>query len=487
MQNTYEALPSNVIRIMNALLQSGFAAYIVGGAVRDLLLGKKPQDYDIATSANPENIVRIAHKQGWRVVDKLGHNFGVVMVVIDGQMTEVAAFRGERYGADSHRPEKVWYTQNIEDDLSRRDFTVNAMAMDMDGNIIDPFGGRDDLKRKVMRTVGEPYNRFEEDALRMFRVCRFAGQLGFTIDDSTFQAIQPNLSRVAGLSMERVRTELEKMLLAADCQLSLDALVHSGLAACSCRIKENGEYRSIAILPELTHLVGLPQNPAYHAYDGWGHTLETVRNTPPDLLLRWAALLHDVAKGMPGVRGIKSGQPTDYGHDSQGARMASEVLARFQMTPKFISRVMWLIARHMRFYFYLNENRSVAVRWVRAEARSGNFKNQGEMQEAFSQLTKLCMADIKAAGHSEDAVQKAADFGRCLREIIGGMPVHTRDLFYPVTGLAEALGDRNLIGPFLKIALQRVQDGKLANEEKAIVEAARRWAARQKINPHWEP
>lgn len=268
MQNTYEALPSNVIRIMNALLQSGFAAYIVGGAVRDLLLGKKPQDYDIATSANPENIVRIAHKQGWRVVDKLGHNFGVVMVVIDGQMTEVAAFRGERYGADSHRPEKVWYTQNIEDDLSRRDFTVNAMAMDMDGNIIDPFGGRDDLKRKVMRTVGEPYNRFEEDALRMFRVCRFAGQLGFIIDDSTFQAIQPNLSRVAGLSMERVRTELEKMLLAADCQLSLDALVHSGLAACSCRIKENGEYRSIAILPELTHLVGLPQNPAYHAYDG---------------------------------------------------------------------------------------------------------------------------------------------------------------------------------------------------------------------------
>lgn len=480
MENTYKILPSHVIDIMNVLRQSGFAAYIVGGAVRDLLLGKKPQDYDIATNAYPDNIVRIAHTRKWQVIDKLGHNFGVVMIVIDGHMTEVAAFRGERYGIDSHRPEKVWYTDHIEDDLARRDFTVNAMAMDISGTIIDPFAGQDDLKRKLIRAVGEPHKRFEEDALRMFRACRFAGQLGFSIDKGTYEAIRPHLPRVAGLSMERVRTELEKMLLAPDCHLSLDALVRSGLAGCSCRLKMDGVYRMVAILPELNHLVGLPQNPAYHVYDGWGHTAETVRHTPPELILRWAALLHDVAKGMPGVRGSKSGQPTDYGHDRQGALLASEVLARFQIAPKFISRVVWLIARHMRFCFYLHQNSSVAMRWVRAEARSGSFKNQSELQEAFHQLACLCAADIEAAGHSKEAVKQAAESGRHLCELTKGMPVHTRDLFYSVTDLADALEHRSRIGPFLRIALHRVQDGNLVNEEKAIAAAARKWAARQK-------
>jgi tRNA nucleotidyltransferase (CCA-adding enzyme) len=479
MGDLHTMLPVHVVRVMEMLRHFGYQSYIVGGAVRDLLLGNTPQDYDIATDARPEAVARHASQQGWRVVDRLGHNFGVVTVVSGGQTVEVAAFRGERYGSDSHRPERVWYARHIEEDLARRDFTVNAMAMDMAGTILDPFGGRNDLQQRLLRTVGDPDQRFEEDALRMFRACRFSGQLGFIIEDRTFQAIGRHLPRVAGLSAERVRTELDKTLLGADCRAGLNVLVMSGLAACSCRMKEHGLYKPVPILPELMHLAGLPQNPEYHVYDGWRHTLEAVHHTPPDLLLRWAALLHDVAKGMPGVRGVKDGQPTDYGHDAAGARLAGKMLARFQMAPAFVSRVVWLVARHMRFFSYLDADRAAALRWVRAEALSGAFRNRAELQEAFQQLAVLATADIKAAGRREDVMKQAVLCGRRLREAAGAMPVHTRDLSYSAASLAEALDDYKLLGRFLKIALRRVQDGNLVNEEKTILAAARKWAQRQ--------
>ncbi|EAX48511.1 Polynucleotide adenylyltransferase [Thermosinus carboxydivorans Nor1] len=264
-----ERVPQAVQLILTALGANGYAAYIAGGAVRDLVAGRPVNDYDIATSARPEAVREIAARQGWQVVDKLGTNYGVVMVVVDGTGVEVATFRGERYGEDSHRPAEVWYADTITDDLSRRDFTVNAMAMDVAGNIIDPFGGRRDLAARLIRTVGDPNRRFGEDALRMLRACRFAAQLGFAIDDVTLAAIPANLGRMAGLSLERVRLELDKLLLGDYPHLGLAALVATGLAGASCRVKEKGEYQAVAILPELNHLVGLPQNPAYHAWDGW--------------------------------------------------------------------------------------------------------------------------------------------------------------------------------------------------------------------------
>lgn len=474
------AIPYNIIRLVSELEKRQYHAFIVGGAVRDLLMAKQPTDYDVATSACPKAIIDMAVQNDWRIIDKLGHNFGVVIILLEGQPVEVASFRGERYGADSHKPEEVWFTDNIAEDLARRDFTINAMAMDLAGNIIDHFGGQADLEAMLVRAVGDPCKRFQEDALRMFRACRFAGQLGFDIEEQTLNAIPDNLSRVNGLSIERVKNELEKMLTAEQCHFSLAAFVESGLAACSCRMKEHGEYRSVPILPELTHLVKLPQNLEHHLYDVWRHTIETVRNSPPDLLLRWAALLHDVGKGLPGIRGEKNGQPTDHGHDGEGARLAEDILARFQYSPKFRKRVAWLISKHMRFYVYLNGNSQNALRWIRDEARSGLFSCSKDLNDAFMQLTELCKADIYAAVKNPEAVADAAAFGKYLAELIKDMPVHTSDLPYSAGNLTVALGDKKLIGPFLKNALLRVQDGNLANEEKALLDAAAKWVQRHK-------
>lgn len=474
------AIPENIKLLISALEDRGYHAYIVGGAVRDLLLQKQPTDYDIASNASPEAIIEVAEHNGWKVIDKLGRNFGVVIILLGGQPIEIASFRGERYGEDSHKPEVVWFTDNISEDLARRDFTINAIAMDVSGKLIDLYGGQADLEARLVRAVGDPFKRFQEDALRMFRACRFAGQLDFDVEEHTLRAIPANLDRINGLSLERVKHEVEKMLLAEQCGKSLNVLVASGLAACSCRLKENGEYRPVAILPELQHLVDLPQNPAYHLHDAWQHTLETVRYSPPDLLLRWAALLHDVGKGLPGIRGTKNSQPTDHGHDAEGARLAEAILTRFRYSPKFRKRVTWLIARHMRFYLYLNGNSQNVRRWLREEARSGQFSSRRELKEAFEQLTELCKSDIRAAVNNPEAVADAAAFGRLLAELIKEMPVHTSDLDYSADKLKAALGDPKLLGKFLKNALLRTQDGSLLNKESELLQAAFKWAERHR-------
>ncbi|SDF28698.1 CCA tRNA nucleotidyltransferase [Sporolituus thermophilus] len=478
-----ETVPSAVRTILTALVESGHAAYIAGGAVRDFLAGRPVNDYDIATSARPDAVKAIAAGRGWQVVDRLGTNYGVVMVVVDGTGVEVATFRGERYGEDSHRPAQVWYADTIEEDLGRRDFTVNAMAMDVAGNIIDPFGGRRDLAARLIRTVGDPGRRFGEDALRMLRACRFAAQLGFAIDDAVLAAIGANLGRMAGLSLERVRLELDKLLLGDYPHLGLAALVATGLAGASCRVKEHGEYQVVAILPELNHLVGLPQNPAYHAWDGWRHTLETVRRTPSDLTLRWAALLHDIGKGLPGVRAFcPDGQPTDHGHDRAGAKLAAAIAARLRFPAQRRERLVWLVANHMRFHFYAAQPPAVVLRWVRREARSGRFASSAELADAFAQLAELGAADAAATGQGRRPGEAAKQFGGYVRQLAAAMPVHTRDLAYDAGKLKTVLGDGQAMGEFLRAALRRVQDGQLENEPAALCAAASKWRQRRQNN-----
>ena len=180
-------LPSYIKSILNALNQSGFEAYVVGGAVRDLLLGIEPGDFDVTTSAHPEDVLAICHAQNWRTVDNLGNNFGCVIAIVENVPVEITTFRGESYGADAHKPEQVWYCETLREDLSRRDFTVNAMALDVNGKLYDYFGGQIDLQNKVLRTVGKAKLRYEEDALRMFRACRFVAQLGFTYKQATIK------------------------------------------------------------------------------------------------------------------------------------------------------------------------------------------------------------------------------------------------------------------------------------------------------------
>lgn len=233
----------------------------------------------------------------------------------------------------------------------RRDFTVNAMAMDRSGRLYDAFDGLSDIAGKRLRTVGDAGERFSEDALRLFRACRFVAQLDFTADSSLVEGMESAFPRVSGLSLERVRQEVDRLLVSKHAARGMDLLVRSSLARCSCRIKEKGAYTEVPILPELSHLVGLPQQKEFHKYDAWYHTLAVLEAASPELLLRWAVLLHDVAKGMPGIRAIRKGRLTDYGHDKKGAEMARDILTRWRRSPAFTEEVVWLVENHMRFHF----------------------------------------------------------------------------------------------------------------------------------------
>ena len=221
----------NASAIINALENSGYEAYAVGGCVRDLLLAKAPHDWDITTSAKPEEIISVMGRNGWKTVDGAGRRFGTVIVVINHIAYEVTTFRNEFYGQDSHRPENITFSSTLKEDLSRRDFTVNALALGRDGVVYDYFDGTKDLENKKLRTVGEAEERFREDALRLFRACRFIGQLDFMADKSLVRGMASAFDRVSGLSLERVKEEVEKLRT----ELSMLVLERDELQFVECR------------------------------------------------------------------------------------------------------------------------------------------------------------------------------------------------------------------------------------------------------------
>ena len=279
--------------VLEALNEAGYEAYIVGGAVRDLLMKRTPHDYDVTTSARPEDIRAVAAARGWHTAEIQSERFGIVVLVVGGTTIETATFRGEAYGDDAHRPEQVWYASTLREDVLRRDFTVNALAMDKDGHIYDYTGGQKDIRKKRLVTVGEARRRFREDALRLFRACRFTGQLDFLPDKELIQAMPEAFHRVAGLSVERVVGEIDRLMMTPAAYKGLDVLVRTGLGACSCRRRENGAYQDVPILPECSHLPSTPQSRPFHLFDAWFHTLAVVAHTPPDLTIRYGAFFHD--------------------------------------------------------------------------------------------------------------------------------------------------------------------------------------------------
>ena len=473
-------IPEYVNKILKTLMAAGYDAYLVGGAVRDLLLAKEPEDFDVLTNAKPAEIIAVARRAGFGVVEELGQNFGVVMVVVDGNSVEVAAYRSESYGEDAHRPESVWYCETLAEDLARRDFTINAIALDIDGRLIDYFNGLEDLKNRELRTVGKASLRFAEDALRMFRACRFISQLGVTCDAEVFAAITEQLPRVSGLSMERVRTEINKLMKGEFVNLGLDALVRSGLADQSCRNRQNGKEKQIPILPELSALVGVPQNPNFHSHDVWNHTLKAVSFGEKSLEVRWALLLHDIGKGQPTVRGFDNeGNPTDYGHEELSALMAEKILRRFQFSANFVKRVVWLIANHMQLGFRVGKDEYGTKRWLRKVALSGAFRWNKDLQEAFSQLTSVCLADLAATKAHEQEIITMRMYNEELLRLAADMPVHTSDLLLSGKQIAKMLGSKEKLPQIMQILLKRVQDGTMENSEKALTEAVKTWQQRR--------
>ncbi len=324
------AVPHELKEFARVFKEAGRKCYIVGGAVRDGLLGRPVSDYDAATDAPPEEVRRL-----FRKVIPTGIEHGTVTVLWKGRSIETTTFRRDVGYSDGRRPDRVEFGASLEEDLERRDFTINAMALDpLGGELADPHDGRRDLERGLVRAVGDPAARFEEDGLRPLRAVRFASQLGFEIEEKTLAAIPGALPRFRLVSAERVRVELEKILLSPAPSRGFLLMEGCGMLA--------------SALPELASCRGVEQK-GFHRFDVLDHLLSSTDAAPRDLVLRLAALLHDAGK--PETKALGSdGVATFYRHEEASARIADRVMRRLRFPNGVMAEVLHLIRQHMFFY-----------------------------------------------------------------------------------------------------------------------------------------
>ena len=319
-------IPSKAKTIITLLENAGFEAFCVGGAVRDSIMGLNPTDWDITTSASPEDTVMVF--KDYKTVDT-GLKHGTLTVVIDKTPFEVTTYRVDGDYNDNRHPENVHFTKKLSDDLSRRDFTVNALAYNDKTGLVDLYGGQEDIYNSIIKTVGNPSARFQEDGLRIMRALRFASVLGFTIESETAKAIHDNKDLLKNISAERLAVELSKLVCGKN---AFNILM---------------EYWDVlsVFIPEIKSAVGFKQYGKKHAYDVWEHICHTVDTIPQDKILRLTMLLHDLGK-IPTHKLDQSGNSTFKNHATIGGDMAREILTRLRFDKKTINRVSFLVANH---------------------------------------------------------------------------------------------------------------------------------------------
>lgn len=319
-------LPETITQIINALEKAGHAAYVVGGCVRDACLGLTPQDYDLCTSALPEQTEAVFRD---RKLVLAGKKHGTVGVVTEDGVVEITTFRTEGSYRDNRHPDWVRFVPDVESDLARRDFTINAMAYSPSRGYADPFGGRVDLEKGILRAVGDPQTRFREDSLRILRGVRFAVRYGLQADPVTEHAMFSQASLMDNLARERVFEELCRLLPLVKAE---DLIRFAPILA--------------AVIPELKPMIGFDQRSPHHAYDLYTHVAGVVAGVPGDLPLRWAALLHDIGK-VPTFTVDESGRGHFFDHAGKGAEMADAILRRLKAPNALREQVVLLIEKHM--------------------------------------------------------------------------------------------------------------------------------------------
>ena len=425
-----------VRNVLQRLEAAGYEAYLVGGCVRDLVRGVTPHDCDIATSARPKAVLALF--EGFAIPTGLQH--GTVTVREGGESFEVTTFRADGAYSDHRRPDSVRFSDSLQEDLRRRDFTVNAMAMDLRGGIYDFHGGAEDLRAGIIRCVGDPAVRFDEDALRIMRALRFSATLGFAIEENTVAAMERCAPLLRHIAAERLREEMTKLLM--------------GDKAAEILVR----YPQVlgVFLPEILPCVGFDQKNYHHLYDVWAHTAHAVGNAPKDVLLRWTMLLHDLGK--PACFIVDEAEVGHfYGHDELGAQMAAEITARLRFDKKTAERIVLLIARHMR---QIEPTEKTVGRVLR---------QMGE--EALRQLLAVKRADA-AACHPDYAWQMGQldEVEAVLDTLLAQEKCFTlRDLAVNGHDLM-ALGLRGqAIGRTLDALLERVAEGELPNEKAALL------------------
>jgi len=431
-------LPEEVLNACRILAHNKKKSYVVGGGIRDLILGMAPQDWDLATNAHPREVERIFKGKGYKVIPT-GVKYGTVTVHINDVSLEITTFRKEANYTDYRRPSKVKFVTDIEDDLSRRDFTVNALAYDpLRSLLCDPYHGLADLKKEIIRAVRDPEERFIEDPLRMLRAVRFSAELGFSIEQKTKHAIIRNVELLSKISAERVREELNRVLMAEHFFQGLEAMLELGLL--------------FVIIPELKEGWLFAQYHPSHQYTVLTHTMEAMRYTPADLTVRLAILLHDVAKPRCYSRG-KDGRGHFYGHNVVGSEMAEEILRRLHYSNKVIKDVVTLIREHM---LELGMGPAGQRRLV---ARVG--------RRLIPQLLQLRLADIMA--HSQDQVVRSMkeyeQFTAKLEQTLAaGGEFALRELAVNGTDIIQEAGVTP--GPLVGVVLRKLWDEVLEDPGK---------------------
>ena len=357
-------LPEKVTYIIDTLTQHGFEAYAVGGCVRDTMLGRIPMDWDITTSAKPEQV-----KELFRHTIDTGIQHGTVTVMLEHEGFEVTTYRIDGEYEDARHPKEVQFTSNLLEDLKRRDFTINAMAYNDKDGLVDAFDGVGDLERGVIRCVGAAVERFAEDALRMLRAVRFASQLGFTIEDRTKEAIVSLAPNIAKVSAERIQIEMVKLLTSRHPE-QLRAAYETGLTA--------------VFLPEFDEMMKTPQNNPHHKYNVGIHTIEAMKQIEAEHIYRWTMLLHDVGKPTARVEGPDKDHFKM--HPVIGEEMARKILRRLKFDNQTIKQVTTLVRWHDRRFASIEEvNKKTVRRWVSQLT-----------PELFTRLMEVQKADISA-------------------------------------------------------------------------------------------
>ncbi|MCX7656798.1 MAG: CCA tRNA nucleotidyltransferase [Treponemataceae bacterium] len=432
-------VPYQLTEVAMILQQHGFKAYLVGGAVRDLVRGVPAKDWDIATDARPETVLRL-----FRRVIPTGIKHGTVTIHHKGLEIETTTFRIEAGYSDGRHPDTVQYVPTIEEDLSRRDFTMNAMAYQLPrGPLVDPFKGQDDIQRKLIRCVGDPLKRFSEDGLRPLRAVRFAAQLEYRIDEATLAAIPQTLSITGGVAKERIREELDRILASRQPSIAFRLMEHTGLLS--------------LLFPELSQCRGIEQR-GFHRFDVLDHSLLACDVAPSHKpVVRMAALLHDIGKPLVRQKDPE-GTWTFYQHEQESVRLTRQMLVGLRYPNAFIDAVCHLINHHM--FYYESSWTDAAVR--RLIARLG--------AEHIEDMLDLRRSDAWAT----TGIEPPPEYNRELQERIEHILRHNsaltlKDLAINGEDLASLGIPRGpLMGRILKELLQTVLDDPAENTKERL-------------------
>lgn len=433
--------------VFDTLEKSGFECYAVGGCVRDMLLNLTPHDVDFTTNATPDEILDCFKEYK---TFELGKKFGTISVLNDGAIYEITTYRIDGEYTDSRHPDKVEFSRNLKDDLARRDFTVNAMAMDSNGNVVDIYNGKADLESKLIRAVGDAEKRFTEDALRIFRALRFSAKLGFSIEESTEKACKKLAHLLDNVHPQRLRDELTAFIIGDNVPELLT------------------EYRDVfaRIIPELKPSFDFRQITAHHRYDVFTHTVKAVGFAPKDARIRLALLLHDIAKPLCYTTD-KAGISHFNGHPQKSADIAMEILRRFSFSSDFVNDVVRFIKYHdVRF-----EKPRLHIKRLLMELTEEDFRNLLTIQrcDIMAQSEYIREEKLEHIDFIEKEFEAVLEENSCLN--LKGLAVNGNDIM--TLGISG-----KKVGAVLEYLLTQVVEDKVSNQKNELIRCAEEYISR---------